>query len=116
MFAAYGFRNRSPSRFEVNALINAYQSTSYNSNENASPDSSGSEPKFIKLSARPEGAVLRTEVKLLSDPNNLALRCPVQPSLKQLPGGADHIRRVILVGDPHEQLAVNTFSPRHFPR
>ena len=43
MFVADGFRNRSPSRFEVNALINAYQSTSYNSNENASPDSSGSE-------------------------------------------------------------------------
>jgi truncated hemoglobin YjbI len=30
----------------------------------------GSEPKFDEPSARPEGAVLRTAAKLVSDPNN----------------------------------------------
>ncbi len=31
----------------------------------------GSEPKFTEPSARPQGAVLCTAVKLVSDPNNL---------------------------------------------
>jgi hypothetical protein len=30
----------------------------------------GSEPKFAELSARPQGAVLRTAAKLVPDPNN----------------------------------------------
>jgi len=33
----------------------------------------GAEPKFAEPSARPEGAVLRTAAKLVSDPNNPVL-------------------------------------------
>ncbi len=49
----------------------------------------GAEPKFAEPSARPEGAVLRTAAKLVSDPNNPSRKPPldaVPKTLAQVPG------------------------------
>jgi hypothetical protein len=43
----------------------------------------GSEPQFTEPAARPKGAVLRTAVKWVSDPNNRNLRCALQAGSAQ---------------------------------